>query len=255
MKYLFSEGGLKFLESMCFTRTLLAFDFDGTLAPIVERPADARPAQRTVELLQAISSKAPVAVISGRSLKDLKERIGFRPAFLVGNHGQEGLNKSPLALEAAQAACRAWRSRIERFLARSGEGAGVELEDKSFSLAIHYRRSRKKRQTRISILEFLTRMTPSPRLILGKSVVNLIPAGAPHKGMALLEAMVKAKAGSALYVGDDDTDEDVFALPDARVLSVRVGEKQTSHARYYVRRQGEVNQILSRLAGFLGARE
>lgn len=251
MKYLFSDGGLKLLESLCFTRTLFAFDFDGTLSPIVARPNDARLTARTRGLLSEINSKAPVAIISGRSLRDLKGRAGFRPAFLIGNHGQEGLTSSPFALEAAQATCRSWKSKVESFVSRAGDRAGIELEDKGFSLAIHYRRSRSKRRARVSILEFLTCMTPSPRLILGKSVVNLVPAGAPHKGMALLEAMVKTGTRSAFYMGDDDTDEDVFALPDARVFSVRVGKKRLSNAKFYVRRQGEVNRVLSRLVSFL----
>jgi trehalose-6-phosphatase len=53
-------------------------------------------------------------------------------------------------------------------------------------------------------------MEPAPRIVLGKSVINLIPAGAPHKGVALLELMVHLKIQCALYIGDDDTDEDVF---------------------------------------------
>ncbi|MBI2605175.1 MAG: trehalose-phosphatase [Deltaproteobacteria bacterium] len=252
MKYLFSDGGLRILESLCFTRTLFAFDFDGTLAPIVARPSDARVSRRTSEILRVLNAKAPIAIISGRSLQDLKSRMNIRPAFLIGNHGQEGLGSNSIALEAARVTCRSWQSQVESFVSRSRDPVGVEVEDKEFSLAVHYRRARRKRETRLAILDFLSRMTPSPRLIFGKSVVNLIPAGAPHKGMALLEAMGNAQARSAFYIGDDDTDEDVFALPDDRVISVRVGKKRSSHAKFYLRRQGEVNLLLSRLVEFFG---
>ena len=91
------------------------------------------------------------------------------------------------------------------------------------------------------------KLDDSPRIILGKFVFNVIPAGAPHKGMALLELMIETGATRALYVGDDDTDEDIFSLPDKRIVSVRVGKKKLSHAKYYLNRQSEMTILLRRL--------
>lgn len=84
-------------------------------------------------------------------------------------------------------------------------------------------------------------------MILGKSVINLVPPGAPHKGVALLEAMMTLNLKCALYIGDDDTDEDVFSLPDTNIISIRVGEKRASHAQFFIKRQTEVNNILKKL--------
>jgi trehalose 6-phosphate phosphatase len=88
------------------------------------------------------------------------------------------------------------------------------------------------------------RIVCSPRIVLEKSVINVMPPPASHKGTALLEYMRRLDCGMALYVGDDETDEDVFALRDARILSVRVGKKNGSAARYFLKRQAEITEVL-----------
>jgi trehalose 6-phosphate phosphatase len=86
------------------------------------------------------------------------------------------------------------------------------------------------------------------RIIPGKLVVNLVPAGAPNKGDVLLASRARAGADSALYVGDDVSDEDVFSLDrPGRLLSVRVGRSPRSAAAYYLRNQAEIEQLLSTL--------
>lgn len=231
------------LESLSFTKTLYAFDFDGTLSRIVKVPSEAKIGRLTLQLLQQLAGLAPVAVVSGRSLKDLKQRIICRPAYLVGNHGLEGLGVSPGVYSRAQESCDLWKAKL------SGVefGSGVEIEDKEFSLAIHYRLSRNKREVKLRIKEALESLEPLPRLITGKSVVNVLPVGAPHKGLAVLEMAKKLGTRSVLYVGDDDTDEDVFSLPDPGIMTVRVGKKASSQARYYLERQSEINELLKRL--------
>jgi len=248
MKSLFSKEGLKILESFCFAPTLFAFDYDGTLSKIVRNPSEARLSKQTAELLRRLEKLAPVGVISGRAVKDLTPLLSYRPKYLIGNHGLEGLRASKGSLENAKKVCVRWK---EEFSVKIRRHSGVSLEDKDFSLALHYRRSRSKAEVRASLLESCGELTPSPRIILGKCVINLVPPGAPHKGMALLELMLECGARNAFYLGDDDTDEDVFALPDARLLSVRVGQKRNSSAHYYLERQGDLNRQLRRIIGFL----
>lgn len=240
MMPLFSKGALMILESLSFTETLYAFDFDGTLSRIVRDPSDATISPKTESLLRELAARVPVAIVSGRGTDDLRARLRFEPKYLVGNHGLEGLGRDPAALERSLGACRDWRSA----LVRSDFGAGVEIEDMAYSLALHYRKSRNKKQARERIHSAVARLRPAPRVIPGKCVVNLLPADAPHKGLAVLELMRSSGARHAFYIGDDDTDEDVFALPDAPILTVRVGEKRASRARYFLRRQSEVNRLL-----------
>jgi trehalose 6-phosphate phosphatase len=71
--------------------------------------------------------------------------------------------------------------------------------------------------------------------------------GAPHKGVAILELMKLAKSKRVLYIGDDDTDEDVFSLTNEKIMSIRVGEKKISNAHYYIQRQSEINRLLKYL--------
>ena len=248
MKKLFSPDGLKILESFCFTPTLFAFDYDGTLARIVDDPQAAKMPAKTGELLRSLDKLVPVAIISGRSKQDLAALLPYKPKYLIGNHGLEGLRASANSLKKAQAVCEGWKKTLTKQL--KGD-PGVLIEDKAFSLAVHYRRSRSKSEVKRQILSVCGDLEPAPRLILGKCVVNVIPPGAPHKGMALLELMLEAKVRNAFYAGDDDTDEDIFALPDARILTVRVSRKQSSAAQFYIERQAQINDVLTKAIHFL----
>lgn len=241
MKYLFSKSGLQILESLAFTRTLYAFDFDGTLAPIVSVPDKARASKVTESLLQSISDRVPVAVISGRAISDLKKRLGFFPEHLIGNHGLEGLSLRNESSQQAQKICADWKNQLQK---KWQLESGIFVEDKTYSLALHYRKARNKKDARAQLFEKIEKLQPAPRIILGKCVINLIPTGAPHKGVALLELMMHSGLKCALYVGDDDTDEDVFSLPDARIISIRVGEKKSSNAQFFIKRQSEMNRLL-----------
>ena len=117
--------------------------------------------------------------------------------------------------------------------------SGIEIEDKRYSLSIHYRGHRYKARARAVIDGAVSQLRPKPDVVGGKHVINLLPHGAPDKGKALQSLMKRARAQSAFYVGDDVTDESVFSLRDSRIVTVRVGEKKSSRARYFIRAQGE----------------
>ncbi len=86
------------------------------------------------------------------------------------------------------------------------------------------------------------------RLLGGKQVLNILPAGSPHKGLALERARARLGCDTAVYLGDDETDEDVFAVDQpGQLLSIRVGRKRTSSAAYYIRRQADIDRLLRRL--------
>ncbi len=239
---LFSKGSLIVLESLSFTKTLYAFDFDGTLAKIVRVPSEARMSYTTELLLRQLSELVPIAIISGRSIDDLKSRISFQPRFLIGNHGLEGLGNNHGSLKKAKEVCETWATALKNIEFE----AGVEIEDKTYSIAVHYRRSRNKTRARIQIKKSIEKLDPVPRLISGKSVVNLIPSGAPHKGAAILDLIRRSDMKHIFYIGDDDTDEDIFNLPyqSGQIMTVRVGRKKTSRASYYIERQSEINRLI-----------
>jgi trehalose 6-phosphate phosphatase len=243
MKDILANPHNEVLAQIAWARVLLAFDFDGTLAPIVEHPTDARMRERTRLLFERVCALYPCAVISGRARDDVSRRIAGAPVcHVIGNHGLEcGDDVESFARQIQQI-----RPTLERGLAGR---PGIEIEDKGYSLAIHYRRSRQKRADRKAIQDCVRALPSRLRLMAGKLVVNVIPEGAPHKGEALLRVRAEVGADTALYVGDDITDEDVFEIDQpGRLLTVRVGRSSATSAEYFVRDQREVDRLLARLA-------
>lgn len=238
MRDILARANRGVLRRFARSRVLLAFDFDGTLAPIVARPEQASMRGSTRALLGAVASRHSCVVISGRARDDALRRVaGCGAVEVIGNHG----------IEPWQASGRE-RREVERWLpllsAWLSALPGVEIENKGYSIAVHYRRSRRKQQAREAI-GVAAAALGGARLVRGKQVVNLIPAGAPDKGAALEEARVRYGCDTALYVGDDETDEDVFALArPGRLLAIRVGRTARSLAPYYLRNQAEIDRLL-----------
>jgi len=224
---------------------LVAFDYDGTLAPIVQAPDRARMRPTTRRLLRSVAERYPCMVISGRARADLIRRLGDLPVEHVsGNHGLEPCGENERHVQQA----REW---IAYLTPRLRFSQGVVIEDKVYSISIHYRGARDKRQALRAIDDALQGLRRARR-IGGKLVVNVVPGGAPDKGVALERARRLLACETALYVGDDETDENVFAaMGPRRLLSVRVGPiDQGSRARYLLRHQRQVDNLLRRLIDF-----
>ncbi len=249
MTYLFSIEGRRALKALTRTDTLYAFDFDGTLAPIVaDRQAAAVPAAIR-RLLRGVSRAVPTAIVSGRALEDLKERVDGTVPYLIGNHGLEGSAVHEILQDRAQEVCALWRAQLAGRGYAALRAAGAEVEDKGLTLSIHYPDSPHQRITQAAVIKVLQTLVPLPRLILGKHVVNVVPPGSPHKGTALLSLMAHLQCHRAVYVGDDQTDEDVFGLDPGMLLGIRVGRHTGSNAAYYVQeRQEDMVRLLKILA-------
>jgi trehalose 6-phosphate phosphatase len=242
MRHLLTNEDREVLAQLAWSRVLIAFDFDGTLAPIVANRDDAQMRPQTLALFASMCALYPCAVISGRSKADVCARLGAaRVKYVIGNHGLEpGANLHEFAEEVARA-----RRLLEEALVGT---AGLDLEDKRYSLALHYRRSRNKRSARAAILTAVAALPVPMRVVPGKLVVNVVPERAPNKGDALVELRNSEGADTALYVGDDLTDEDVFEIDQpGRLLTVRVGESGSSAAAYFLRSQREMDRLLARL--------
>lgn len=242
MKSLLAPAQLEVLAQVAAARALLAFDFDGTLAPIVADRSGAAMRATTRRLLTAACDVFPVAVVSGRSRRDVAARLGGALVkYVVGNHGLEPGADSP----ETEAALDEARARLTRLVAVT---RGLALEDKRYSLAVHYRRARTRAAAQAAIRAAIEGLATPMRMIPGKCVVNVVPGGAPHKGDAVLALRARERADVALYVGDDVTDEDVFRLGEpGRLLTVRVGRSSSSAAAYFVRDQSEIDGLLRRL--------
>jgi trehalose 6-phosphate phosphatase len=196
---------------------------------------------RTRNLLTKVARRYPCVIISGRALGDLAPRIGRIPVWhLSGNHGIE-----PWEQRAAFAATvRRWISELTPKL----DGyAGIVLEDKTFSLTVHYRRAQHRRQALDVILSAVSTLAGA-RTIAGELAVSVLPREAPGKGAAL-ERMRRALAcDKVIYVGDDETDEEAFAAAaPGSLLGIRIGAAARSRARYRLKNQRNVDALLEAL--------
>ncbi|HKJ93919.1 MAG TPA: trehalose-phosphatase [Longimicrobiales bacterium] len=236
-------------------RMLVAVDFDGTLSPIVERPEDAAivPAARAALSDLAARGDTVVAVVSGRSLADVRARVGLAGVFYAGNHGLEiegpGLERVHPAAASARPHLAAAGRRLASELAA---WPGVQVEDKGLTLSVHYRRADAGVGERVVAAARRVCDAASLRLTEGKKVVELRPAVDWDKGRATVFLLEVVAPGGApvLFIGDDRTDEDAFrALGQggAGVL-VSAAPPPDTAATAFVRSPAEVAALLRELA-------
>jgi trehalose 6-phosphate phosphatase len=238
---LLGAAGLAELRQIAAARSMLAFDFDGTLAPIVRDPDRAAMRPRTRRLLARLALRFPCAVVSGRGLTDLRPRLdGIPIRWLIGNHGAEGGVPFPGAARLRRRVV-GWRDALQAAV----EGReGIHVEDKGFSLSLHYRAAPRRHAARAALLE-LVQDLPGSRIVRGKCVVNVVLETAPHKGTALAHLVAREAPERVLFVGDDDTDEDAFGT-DLGVPSttIRVGGGRASRARFRLADQKAMDRLL-----------
>lgn len=245
MKSLFCSEGEAALAAVMAKRPLLAFDFDGTLAPIVARPDDARVSVAIARRLERLARQLPVAIVTGRAVEDVQRRLSFEPHFIIGNHGiEDAASTSSSDMAAALDTIRAHISTHGDELA----AAGVEVEDKRYSIALHYRLARDRRLAHELIMRLVGEAVSAVDVFGGKCVVNVVAAGAPDKALALARLVERCGVQSAVFVGDDVNDEPVFARAPADWLTVKVGrDDPASRAKFYLDSIGEVAAMLDRM--------
>ena len=245
MRYLLSKTSLPVVKRLAEERTLCAFDFDGTLAPIVDHPNLARMRGPTRRLLKRVASLYPCIVVSGRNRKDMCGKLcGIPLAGVFGNHGAEtgGSHHEDRRIEH-------WKAALQ---AELGNLPGVWVEDKGSSLAVHYRQSTRPAQSRRRISEAIAKLNEA-RTFGGKKVINLVANGAPTKGDAVAAERDRLHCNWVLYVGDDENDEDAFAMK-GNLVAVRIGRKKHTHAGYYLQSQAEIDELLKWMARLRSAK-
>ncbi len=232
-------------------RHLVALDFDGTLAPIVDRPEDAAMPPRARAALEALVAcgRYDVAIVTGRSIESVDALLRVDSVWRIGLHGvQRCTPRGHVEVRALEdgAADRIAdrRAAAERAIAPI-EGAWIE--DKAPGLAMHTRACSPTDEAEAQRRFEAAFADAAVELVRGKRVVEARPPGI-HKGVALLELAGDVGATEIFYAGDDVTDEDAFRTLEAHpgALTVKVGEGATS-ARWRVGGPEAIAAALERL--------
>ncbi|MBI5624300.1 MAG: trehalose-phosphatase [Elusimicrobia bacterium] len=235
--------------------SLIALDFDGTLSPLVAHPGSARLSRRTRSLLRCIATgtRRSVAVVSGRSLADLRKRIRIPGLVYSGNHGLEirgqGLDWTHPEAGRSKPLLHALARDLKACVAR---WPGLLLEDKGLSLSLHHRLAAAPAR-RAGYRALCSALAPYGRdLVLaeGKKVWEVRSRVDWDKGRAILRiARAKGAGRRILFVGDDRTDEEGFASLAGRAVTVRVGPVSRTAALHRLEDQRQVADLLELLCG------
>lgn len=189
----------------------LITDFDGTLAPIVARPADAciLPDARAA-LAALVQRLALVAVVSGRPAAEVRALVGLDGVVYVGNHGLERWRDGRVEIR-PEAGDGALVAKVAADLRRRLAGQpGIWLETKGSTLAIHYRQAPVPAIARAAVLRHARAHGAALEIAEGKKVVELRPRGWGGKPAAVRELVDAYRLRGVVYAGDDRSDLDVF---------------------------------------------
>ena len=188
----------------------LFLDFDGVLAPIVDRPTDAYPSvEARNELARLVHRYALVAVVSGRAGEDVRARVDVPGVIVVGSHGLE-----------LDPGAEMWRDRIEAFAETVD---WPHTETKTHTVVFHFRTATDEREARATLEDVARRAEADGlRASFGRKVLEVLPPLDANKGTAVRQLLEENGLRRALVAGDDTTDLDAFHALDGLDLAVRV---------------------------------
>jgi trehalose 6-phosphate phosphatase len=252
--------GLQALDIIAGQRPAVFFDFDGTLSDIVNNPDSARLVAGAGDALTALTAQCPVAILSGRDLADVRERIGLPGIWYAGSHGFELTGPDGAHHENAEAA--ASISVLDRAAAeltdRLGHIPGVVVEHKRFGVAVHYRNAARDRVDEVAAAVRSVGQRTALRVTTGREVIELRPDVDWDKGKTLRWVLDHIRGDEQpgpllpIYLGDDITDEDAFDAvhPDGIAIVVRHnddGDRATA-ATYALDNPTRASEFTERLA-------
>jgi len=234
----------------------LFFDYDGTLTPIVSQPEDAVLSESMRQTIVKLAEKYPVAIVSGRDLRDIQQLVMLDNLIYAGSHGYhiEGPNSLYLENEEAQAVL-PLLDQLEQQLQKelADKIPGSKIDRKKFAIAVHYRNVEEAMVDKVkSHVQQVVDKHENLKLGTGKRILEIKPAIDWHKGKAVYWLMdqLKLKAEDTLpvYFGDDVTDEDAFRAIIDDGLSILVGKHdQPTAAHFKLKDVDELEQFLNQL--------
>jgi trehalose-phosphatase len=232
-------------------------DYDGTLSRIVDDPDAAvmTPRMRSI-LADMVAAGQDVAVVSGRELRDVAQRVGVRGITYVGSHG---LDVSGPGISYHKPLPASYRKALDDILSvlriRCRGISGAIVEDKGNVVTLHFRKVRREQEQdlRIAFHEATVRhlVRETVRVASGKKVLEVRPAFVWDKGKIVLWLLARYRFGGKergvpLYIGDDQTDEDAFTALNGKGFTIHVGNRGRSAAQYFLLDTSDVYRFLRR---------
>ena len=254
MKHLFEDWGNIQARIQQAQNLFLFLDYDGTLTPIVSRPELAlcpSEVKRHLEKLRDLPGVS-LAIISGRSIEDVREKVGVSGIVYVGNHGLEIENPTGGHKKILVSARKKELKRITQNLQNSLEKIpGILFEDKGPILSVHYRNVPQKFFAKVPQIvgAELQQWRNRWKMASGKMVLEIRPNINFDKGKAVKEFLRSFPPLELLpiYLGDDQTDEDAFRVLKGKGISIFVGMgKLSSGADFFLKSPDEVQEFLFR---------
>lgn len=236
---------------------LLVSDFDGTLAPIREDPTAVavRPDAEAALAKLAAAPKTDVAVVSGRALADVRDRVGIGGIAYAGDHGFEiDAGDRVYVQPDAEAAASAVRSAARDARERLADVDGAVVEEKDVTATVHYRQvDDESAEGHVrEVVRDVTGEDDRLRVTEGKQIREIRPDVDWDKGRAVTwirdELGVDPETSRTVYVGDDVTDEAAFRVLGEGDLGIHVGDADETAADYRVPDQATVADLLGWIA-------
>jgi trehalose 6-phosphate synthase/phosphatase len=233
-------------------RRLLILDYDGTLVPFAAYPEVATPTQRLLRILRSLAadSRNELLLATGRDRATLDQWFNGISTGLAAEHGS-WIKERNGDWKMQQSLPLGWKARLLPILEMYADRVpGAFVEEKEFSLVWHYRIADPEQGSAAAreLTDYLLVFTASIDLqvLRGSKAIEIRKAGV-NKGSAVQQWLAKNDFDFVLAIGDDLTDEDMFAVLPPWAYSFRVGAART-HARFRLRNPAEVLQLLAELA-------
>ncbi len=237
-------------------RLAVFLDYDGTLTPIVDRPELAVLSAEMRDTLSRLARVCTVAVVSGRDRADVERLVGLDSIYYAGSHGFDigGPSGREIQYQPGQQFTGPLRRAESELRARLGPIPGVLVEGKRYAVAVHFRLVAPREVPGVQeAFEEVAGAHPELRQTGGKMVLELRPKLDWDKGKAmlwLLETLeLRGDTTLALYIGDDETDEDAFGAIEPVGIGILVAEEddRPTAARYRLGTPGDVRVFLGHL--------
>ena len=233
-------------------RVAVFLDYDGTLTPIVATPDLAIISEHMRDVLRDIADSCPTVIVSGRGREDVANMVGLDNLYYAGSHGFDiaGPKGTTVKNEIGAEFRPAIDEAVQLFKERLSGIDGALVEDKKFSVAVHYRLVAEEKVADMErVVDEVVARHPGLRKAHGKKVFEVRPKLEWDKGKAvlwLLHALDLATPDVVpLFIGDDVTDEDAFTALADRGLGILVSEvPRETQAKLSLRNPDEVGEFL-----------